>query len=181
VICPIGPVDRLLLHQLARRITARCGLLCRVSSTKLDNPRYAYNETRRQYDSKTILHCLKQRSKEKGEWVLGVTSVDLYVPILKFVFGLAEVEGRCALISLHRLRPEFYDAPPQDALLLERMEKTALHELGHALGLTHCRDRRCVMYSSTHIEHTDQKGPEFCPSCGELFKWRVRKQKERGD
>jgi archaemetzincin len=142
----------------------------------LGNPKYAYNKTRLQYDSKLILKKLHHSCPHDTSRLIGVTHVDLYVPILKYVFGLAEVEGRCCLISIHRLRPEFYDQPPNPALLLERVEKTALHEIGHTLGLTHCRDRRCVMYSSTHIENTDFKQTDFCATCFELFKWYLANQ-----
>jgi len=133
-------------------------------------PEYAYNVARCQYDSRVILKRLIQSCKDDTR-LLAVTQVDLYVPILKYVYGLAQVGGRCSLISLHRLCPEFYDQPSDPALLLDRAEKTAIHELGHTLGLTHCRYQRCVMYSSTSIENTDFKNPDFCPTCFELFKW----------
>ncbi len=136
----------------------------------MERPEYAYNVTRCQYDSRPILKRLIQYCKDDTK-LLGVTQVDLYVPILKYIFGLAQVGGGCSLISLHRLCPEFYDQPSDPALLLERAEKTAMHELGHALGLTHCRELHCVMYSSTSIENTDFKNPDFCPTCFELFKW----------
>jgi archaemetzincin len=56
------------------------------------------------------------------------------------------------------------------ALLYQRVAKTALHELGHSAGLTHCRRRTCVMYSSTRIQDTDAKTAEFCATCRELFR-----------
>ncbi len=168
-------MDQNILEHLAERISARSGLAGRVSSG-MENPKYAYNETRFQYDSKLILKHLLKGCSDDTLRLIGVTHVDLYVPILKYVYGLAEVEGRCCLISTHRLRPEFYDQPPDPDLFLERVEKTALHELGHTFGLTHCRDRRCVMYSSTHIENTDFKQSTFCFSCLELFKWYLQNQ-----
>jgi len=106
---------------------------------------------------------------------LGVTGVDLFVPILRYVFGLAEVEGCRAIISTHRLRPEFYEEPPNPQLLLERVEKTAFHELGHTFGITHCRDRHCVMFSSVQIENTDAKGADFCGSCLTLLEWSLQR------
>ncbi len=141
----------------------------------MENPRYAFTETRGQYNSKLILERLVRCCPSDAVRLIGITQVDLFVPILKYVFGLAEVEGRSSIISIHRLRPEFYEQLPAPDLLLERVEKTALHELGHTLGLTHCRDRRCVMYSSTQIEHTDYKRSECCPGCRELFSWGLRK------
>jgi archaemetzincin len=141
----------------------------------MENPKYAYNDTRHQYNSKQILkHLLKQCTRETLR-LIGVTPVDLYVPILKYVFGLAQIEGQCSIISLHRLYPQLYDQPSNSDLLLARVEKTALHELGHTFGITHCRDRRCIMYSSTRIEDTDFKQPDFCPTCFELFQWYLKK------
>lgn len=172
-ICPLGPVDEEILHYIAKCISTRCGLTCRISSS-LENPQYAYNDIRFQYDSKLILKHLLQHIHHKTLRLIGVTSVDLYVPILQFVFGLAQIKGPCLIISLHRLNPKFYDQPANSAILMTRVEKTVLHELGHTFGLTHCRNRRCVMYSSTRIEDTDLKQPDFCPTCFELFQWYLK-------
>lgn len=169
-ICPIGLVDKEIIQHMAERITSRCGLASRVSPG-MENPIYAYNETRCQYNSKLILKQLIQNCSHDTFRLMGVTQVDLYIPILTFVFGLAQIEGPCSVISIHRLCPEFYDQSSDFDFLLNRIEKTALHELGHTMGLTHCRDRRCVMHSSTRIEDTDFKQPFFCPTCFELFNW----------
>ena len=173
-ICPIGFVEEAILDNIAESIKKRCGLDCRISS-RMENPIYAYDDTRCQYNAKLILKHLFQCCPHDTLSIMGVTYVDLFVPILKYVFGLAQVKGKCSLISLCRLLPQFYNQPPNRGLLMTRIEKTALHELGHCLGLTHCRDRRCVMHSSTRIEDTDFKQSEFCPTCFELFKWCLEK------
>ncbi|MBL7179000.1 MAG: archaemetzincin family Zn-dependent metalloprotease [Desulfobacterales bacterium] len=173
-ICAVGRVEEGILGHIAECISSRCGLECRIFSG-MENPRYAYNDTRCQYNSKLILKHLVQQCPHNALRFIGVTPVDLYVPILKFVFGLAQIEGRCAVISVHRLCPRFYNQPSNPGLLLARMEKTVLHELGHTFGITHCRDRRCVMFSSIRIDDTDYKQPDFCPTCFELFKWYLEK------
>jgi len=172
VICPIGMVDQGMIERMAGHIQMRCSVTCSVCQ-KMESPDYAYDDKRSQYNSATILKHLMTCCPDQVLGFVGVTAVDLFVPILKYVYGLAEMEGRCAIISLHRLRPEFYDLPPDQDLLEERLKKTALHELGHCLGLTHCKDRRCVMYSSVRVDDTDAKQAEFCPTCSELFNWRV--------
>ena len=173
-ICPIGSVEEDILEHIAECINKRCGLDCKVS-LRMGNPVYAYDKTRCQYNGKLILKRLLECYPRDTLRLIGVTHVDLYVPILKYVFGLAEMGGQCALISLHRLLPQFYNQSPNQDLLITRIEKTALHELGHCLSLTHCRDRRCAMHSSTRIEDTDFKQPEFCPTCFEIFRWRLEK------
>ena len=173
-ICPLGSVDEEILQHIAKCISIRCGLTWRISK-RMENPHYAFNDSRCQYNSKLILQRLLQQNLRGTLRLIGVTSVDLYVPILKFVFGLAQIEGKCSIISLHRLYPRFYNQPANPDLLLARVEKTVLHELGHTFGLTHCLDRRCVMYSSVRIEDTDAKQSDFCFTCFELFQWYLKK------
>jgi archaemetzincin len=127
----------------------------------------AYDPARGQYYSTEILRRLV-RMAPAGRRMLGVTALDLYVPVLTFVFGEAQLEGDCAVVSMHRLREEFYGLPPREELLAERLVKEAVHELGHTFGLRHCDDWRCAMSSSHGIELLDVKGVEFCAACARV-------------
>jgi archaemetzincin len=84
-----------------------------------------------------------------------VAEVDLYIPILKYVFGEAQMGGPCAVVSTYRLRQEFYGWDPDDSLLRERLIKESIHELGHTLNLQHCQDYQCAMASSHSVEWID--------------------------
>ena len=117
-----------------------------------------------QYYSTAILQRL-ERAADLDARVLGVTACDLYVPVLTFVFGEAQLDGNCAVVSTARLREEFYGMPGRDELYRERLVKEAAHELGHTFGLRHCADWRCVMSSSHGVERLDVKGADFCSSC----------------
>jgi archaemetzincin len=94
-----------------------------------------------------------------------VTDFDLYIPILTFVFGEAQLGETAALVSTHRLRPEFYGLPHDPRLLQARLLKEALHELGHTFGLRHCSDYLCVMSASHSADRIDLKQADFCPAC----------------
>ena len=146
------------------------GSTCSVSTESLPIPRMAYNASRRQYLSTIFLQNIKEyaarnRNKRTFNRILGVTDVDLYVPGLNFIFGEAQLLGEAAIISLYRLRPEFYGETPNWNLFAERAVKEAVHEIGHTLGLRHCPNPTCVMHFSLHIGMTDRKQKEFCRIC----------------
>ena len=135
----------------------------------LGEPAYAFNAERNQYDSATILKEVLSQAPEGAEKVIGITDVDLYIPILTFVFGQAQLGGKGALVSCHRLRQEFYGLQLQKELLKRRMVKEAFHELGHAFGLTHCSDAHCVMHFANSVREIDRKRDKFCPECRKLL------------
>src|SRR5574342_567472 len=95
----------------------------------------SYNAHRRQYNAEILLDRVRLAP---GHRILGVTSRDLYVAGLNFVFGLADRAGRAAVISLHRL-----SAGTDNTTFRARAVKEAVHELGHTWGLGHCLDPRC--------------------------------------
>ena len=128
-----------------------------------------YSPERNQYHATLILASLLRNLPHPLDKILGITSVDLFVPVLTFVFGQAQLDGPGALLSSFRLRNEFYGMPCDEDLLLDRMIKEAVHELGHSFGLVHCSDPDCVMSSSTYVEEVDLKADWYCPECeGEL-------------
>ncbi len=128
-----------------------------------------YDPVRNQYNSTWILSQLLEKAPEDECKILGVTSVDLYVPVLTFVFGEAQLRGKAAVVSSYRLRDELYGLPENPEKLKERLEKEAIHELAHTFGLVHCREPECVMHSYTYAEEIDFKSKEFCSSCTVLL------------
>ena len=129
------------------------------------DPTFAFHSERGQYHATEILTRVKEFLKP-GTWrLLAVTEVDLYIPILTFVFGEAQVGGPCAVISGHRLKQEFYGLPADEKLHRERLLKEAVHELGHTCGLSHCEAYRCVMSASHSVERIDIKDAAPCRAC----------------
>jgi len=155
------------LAGLRERLAAHWQLPCRILPDSVGAV-FALHTERRQYHSTAILHRL-EACRHPDTWrVLGVTDLDLYVPVLTFVFGEAQMHGPCAVVSTHRLRQEFFGLPADAASFEERLLKEAVHELGHTLGLTHCADHRCVMSASHAVEWIDIKGASYCPSCAAM-------------
>lgn len=148
---------------LLAELAAHLPLPASVDEESLD-PQFAWSEKRSQYYSTLLLQSLALRAGD-GDRILGVTHVDLFVPVLTFVFGEAQLSGPAAVVSTYRLREETYGLPPDPIRLKERLLKEAMHELGHTFGLRHCHDWQCVMASSHGIEMVDVKGSEFCAGC----------------
>ncbi|PWT98915.1 MAG: hypothetical protein C5B51_28335 [Terriglobia bacterium] len=155
------PLD--LLEHLAAGLARTFRTRCQIRPEVMDIA-YAWDAGRRQYYSTAILQRL-ERHHDPGARILGVTVSDLYVPILTFVFGEAQLEGNCAAVSTARLHEEFYGLPAREDLLRSRIVKEAVHELGHTFGLRHCDDWECVMSSSHGVERLDVKSSEFCAKC----------------
>jgi len=161
---PLGHIDHRQLEGLAQSVTRELKRECEVMPAEIDLSA-SFNASRRQFHSTEILARMPARFTPDTWRLLGVTAVDLYIPILTFVFGEAQLRGTLAVVSTHRLRQEFYGLPADERLLDERLLKEGLHELGHTLGLTHCRDTECVMAASHAVEWIDLKSSHFCPQC----------------
>lgn len=128
-----------------------------------------YNPARRQYDGDRLLHHIPGCTKSEYTKIIGLFRVDLYIPILTYIFGQAILGQRTAVASVYRLRNELYGMKPDEELLLSRTVKEVVHELGHTFGLIHCRSITCVMRASTYVEEIDLKDSSFCPRCQALL------------
>ena len=133
----------------------------------LQAPQGAFDKKRSQYNSTLILNEVRLHAAKKHDFhrVLGVVDADIYAFGLNYVFGEAYAPGAAALISLWRLKPEFYKDKPDIAIYLLRAQKEAIHELGHTLGVRHCPRSICVMHFSNSIFDTDKKQNLLCDEC----------------
>ncbi len=100
---------------------------------------------------------------------IGLFNVDLFIPILTYIFGQAFLNGRAGIASSYRLSNERYGMMTDDKFVLERFKKEVIHELGHTFGLIHCHIPTCVMRSSTYVEDIDQKSTHLCAGCRKII------------
>ncbi len=145
----------------------------KIAEIKIDLPK-TFDIYRRQYNSSQILIQLIEKPPPDALKILGVAEVDLFIPILTFVFGEAQLDGIGAVVSTHRLNNKFYGLPEDNRLLTERLVKESIHELGHTFGLIHCNHPPCVFISSTYVEDIDQKSHEMCRQCRQHIENRSR-------
>ncbi len=132
-------------------------------------PDFAYNPSRQQYLAKAILNDLVENAPPGCKRIVGLTEVDLFIPILTYVYGEAMLPGQAAVVSTYRLSGKHSDKPVHFGVLTKRVIKEVVHELGHTFNLVHCDNKNCVMSFAHQLEHIDQKSVRFCRYCSVLF------------
>jgi archaemetzincin len=163
-IVPINAIDNGLLTRLALCLEERFLASCIVRAS-LPVPKSALNSVRKQLFFGSLAAKIAAANEGRDAIVLGITDFDLYKTSHHFIFGSSSESHRCAVVSMHRLRSEFYGEAPDQNLLFQRLLKEAVHEIGHTMGLKHCYDARCPMYYSSSVFDTDNKFSNFCEIC----------------
>ncbi len=163
-VVPINAIDTAFLDRLARCLEERFLYAIDVERA-LAVARSAVNSQRGQMFLSTLTSKIIRAHPADEALSLAITEFDLYKTGHRFLFGDADEQQRIAVVSLHRLRAEFYGEDADDNLLFQRTLKECVHELGHAIGLKHCYNARCAMHYSNSIFESDNKMPHFCEAC----------------
>ncbi len=159
-ILPVQPIATRALDEIRDVLHAK-GIRVVHQMTPILRPAGAYDGRRHQFRAEVLLEGARHCEERP---VLAVTDGDCYAGKLNFVFGMADVGGRVAVVSLRRLRA------PTTERFRQRAAKEIIHELGHGEGLGHCHNPKCVMHFSNSLSDTDAKSSEFCREC----QWRLR-------
>jgi archaemetzincin len=172
-IAPVKFSNARLLKDLVLELSRKFSCKIDIIDLHIDIDNFLSKERGQYFSTQIIAEAIKLTGGFNGKVIL-LTEVDIYVPVLTFIFGEAQLNGKHSVVSICRLHEEFYSGESNDRLLLERANKEMLHELGHNYGLVHCLNWDCVMHSSPGIEEVDIKGTSFCKSCAskvEHFKY----------
>lgn len=162
-VVPLGAVDRVALQVTAANLQAILELRADVAAAE-ERPDYALIQERGQYNAGPILKKLAEEAYPVPIRV-GLTGVDLCLPILTFVYGEAQMGGRAAVVSYARLGWDESGFETELPVFYERLAKVIVHETAHVLGLAHCRVPGCLMRFSQTLEHLDELNLLFCDQC----------------
>lgn len=173
----VGTIETSLLEDLRESLPTCLPVECEILPFQFD-PAPSYHPERQQFHSSELLQRMQSLVGHRDWRFLAIADVDLYIPILKYVFGEAQLGGPCAIVSAFRLRQEFYGLEPDAGLLRERLLKECVHEFGHTLDLHHCQDYRCCMASSHSVEWIDLRGSTLCPSCKSIVEQQITRSEQ---
>jgi archaemetzincin len=160
-VIPLGNISEEVLTEITENLRETFDVMTETILA-VGIPKDYYNALHHQYYAPDVLKFLAERFPGKN---LGITDQDIYTENLNFIFGQAQMKGNVALVSTHRLNPDFYKKLPDKQLLIERTVKESIHEMGHMFGLKHCMVEKCVMNFSNTIVDVDKKNKELCGSC----------------
>lgn len=162
-----GQFGKGILEKIAESVAREYNCKVQIKESHIDLIE-SYDPLRRQYNGDRLLKQVEALISPFSFKTIGLFKLDLYIPILTYIFGQAQLGGQTAIASLYRLSNERYGIKADNELLYERFQKEVIHELGHTYGLIHCPVSTCVMRSSTYVEDIDQKEMHLCISCKSL-------------
>ena len=163
----VGPNSDVSLIQISSYLSKKFAVTTQIQPPLVD-PSEAYDSRRNQYHSTRMLVLLERYLESANtDRILGITTSDLFVPGMNFVFGEARCPGRVAVVSSFRLSRSYDDESNENELTEQRIIKEAVHEIGHMLGLQHCPNINCVMHFSKALIDTDIKSDNYCSECQE--------------
>jgi archaemetzincin len=147
-------VDRKIVEKIIEAINKEYPFLkvINIRDTKL--PLEAYNIARKQYNASLILSRIEK--EKKADYALILTNSDLYAGEMNFIFGEA-IFYSCAVLSIARLKT------------ITLIQREVIHEVGHILGLQHCK-LPCAMTFSNSIYEASKKSDSLCEKCKEKLR-----------
>lgn len=164
-----GIPEKGLLDKIAKSVMQAFNRSVTVKEARLELGQY-FDGQRRQYNVDQLIQMVEDHYASDLHKTIGLFQIDLFIPILTYIFGQAYLNGRTAVASSYRLGNERYGILKNTDQLSDRFAKEVIHELGHAFGLVHCHTPYCVMQASTYVEDIDLKKADFCAKCKALLK-----------
>ncbi len=163
LISPVGIDEPSLVELLGEKVAGIFGYPVKICDLP-DDMEFAYSQERNQYNSTLILNKLAETAPPDCIKTLAICKKDLFIPILTYVFGEAQLSGRSCIVSIFRLKDTRAIMDPE-GVFAERVIKEAVHELGHTFGIRHCSDSSCVMHYCRSLNDVDNKKIRMCRYC----------------
>lgn len=185
---PFEKFDTLYIHHIRKQIKKQY-LFKSVVLPPQSLPKNAYtlnikgllqynSQPSARYRADSLLHFLLKIKPKTCDYILGLTSQDIsstnrenkkikepaYLHCDWGIFGLGFLGGKSCVVSSFRLSFGTFDKN----IISKRISKTCTHEIGHNLGLDHCKTPLCNMNAAptyNALGANDQRNESVCEKC----------------
>ncbi len=172
---PYGSFPTAYADSISKTLTDIYGFKVSILSSK-DIPSSTFiNVKSPRYRADKLLKILKKNKSDSLQYLMGLLEKDISTtkkdkngktkkPLSKYedwgIFGLGYRPGPSSVVSTFRFRNS------EPGKFMDRLKKICTHELGHNLGLEHCRDKDCVMTDAAEsIKTIDNVELALCQKC----------------
>lgn len=178
---PFGNVEQSLIDSLQTTIETVYNFESVYILKSKDLPEAAFiNIKSPRYRADSIIKFLKQEKPDTLDFIMGITTKDIsttkrdntgnvLIPKHKYedwgIFGLGYRPGPTCLISTYRIKSA------NNRKFIDRIQKICMHEIGHNLGLKHCKvGEKCVMRDAAEtIKTVDNVDLKLCATCQSII------------
>lgn len=164
LLVPIGKILVEILEEIAVALRKTYQFHVRIGRSE-EPANDTYSDARRQYEAEKLLTMMSVRKRENLVAVIGVVDADMFAGEKSFVFGVNTFNRGIGVVSLARLREEFYKKNPKRELFLRRAVTEAIFQAGLAMGLQVCARKKCVLRAISSLWNLDEKGQLLCEAC----------------
>ncbi|TPV94813.1 MAG: hypothetical protein B7733_13450 [Myxococcales bacterium FL481] len=169
VVRALGPVPadqlRLTCRSLEIRLPVRCEIRTAPGAAEFAE---AWVASRSQYDGRVMLEKIFADRDVDAHVELLLTTRDIYEQNKAYVFGLANLRDRVAVISTARIEDG-------SARSRRRLVKLVHHEVGHTFGLGHHHHEDCVMRTDGTPTSLDTAPVAPCERCRSALLTRINR------
>ncbi|HRZ87662.1 MAG TPA: hypothetical protein P5287_07590 [bacterium] len=176
LLIPAGSVDRGILQDMKQTVSHVFGRDTDIGE-EIRLPSDGYDNYRLQYSSTMIMNALEGYNlfREIGqsnryERTLVVLDADIFAPGTPFVYYDANLGTGRAVVSMTRLREDFYKRVPDRYKFADRVQKMAVRAIAQTYGLGSCNKPRCVMGIVKEVSDVDFLDFDFCTDCHRKYR-----------
>lgn len=134
---------------------------------RVNIPGQFFNPAIQQYSADSLIMLLSELKNDTIIEIIGLTHKPLFTikprkPLPYFdenIFGMAYQPGNACIVSDYKFRTIDIKT------FTQRLRNVIIHEVGHNLDLSHCKEKNCIMSEKWEYQTLDKSENNYCNKC----------------